>query len=111
MTTLTKQQKAILLAKKQLSIFVCDSVNLEGIPLTLPEILTLVDGVSVGGYKLSDQQIALNQIEAWNALIQSLETNSFRFAKDFVCQLHAIAAKDEALEGDTSGQAALQSPE
>lgn len=98
MTTLTKQQKAIFLAKKQLSIFVCDSVNLEGIPMTLPEIQTLMDGVTVGGHKLSDQQIALNQIEAWKALFLSLETDSFRFAKDFVCQLHAIAAKDEALE-------------
>lgn len=98
MTTLTRQQKALILAKKLLSMFVCDSVNLEGIPLTLPEIQTLMDGVTVGGHKLSDQQIALNQIEAWKTLFQSLETGRFRFTKDFVCQLHAIAAKDEALE-------------
>jgi Fic family protein len=98
MTTLTKRQKAIMLAKKQLSLFVCDAVNLEGIPLTLPEIQTLMDGITVGGHKLSDQQIALNQIEAWKTLFHSLETGTFQFTKDFVCQLHAIAAKDEALE-------------
>jgi len=98
MTTLTKRQKAIMLAKKQLSLFVCDAVNLEGIPLTLPEIQTLMDGVTVGGHKLSDQQIALNQIEAWKALFNSLENNTFQFTKDLVCQLHSIAAKDEALE-------------
>ena len=98
MTTLTNQQKAILLAKKQLSMFVYDSVNLEGIPLTLPEIQTLMEGITVGGHKLSDQQIALNQIEAWKTLFRSLETGTFQFTKDYVCQLHAIAAKDEALE-------------
>lgn len=87
-----------MLAKKQLSLFVCDAVNLEGIPLTLPEIQTLMDGITVGGHKLSDQQIALNQIEAWKKLFHSLETGTFQFIKDFVCQLHAIAAKDEALE-------------
>jgi Fic family protein len=98
MSPLTKRQKAIMLSKKQLSVFVCDSVNLEGIPLTLPEIQTLMDGITIGGHKLSDQQIAINQIEAWKSLFRSLEQNSFEFTKEFVCRLHAIAAKDEALE-------------
>jgi hypothetical protein len=35
--------------------------NLEGINLTLPEIQTLLDGVTVGGHKVSDQNIALIQ--------------------------------------------------
>ena len=54
-----------MLACKQLSELVCDAVNLEGINFTLPEIQTLLDGITVGGHKLSDQQIALNQAEAW----------------------------------------------
>ncbi len=52
--------KAVMLAKRQLAEFVCDAVNLEGLNFTLPEIQTLLDGITVGGHKLSDQQIAVN---------------------------------------------------
>ncbi len=43
------RSKALMLAKRQLAEFVCDAVNLEGIPFTLPEIQTLLQGVTVGG--------------------------------------------------------------
>ncbi len=33
--------KAIMLAQREVASFVCDAVNLEGIPFTLPEIQTL----------------------------------------------------------------------
>ena len=52
--------KAIMLAKRQLAEFVYDAVNLEGINFTLPEIQTLLDGITVGGHKITDQRIALN---------------------------------------------------
>ena len=55
------QPKALMLAKRQISELVYDSVNLEGIDYTLPEVQTLLDGVTVGGKKLSDQQVTLNQ--------------------------------------------------
>ena len=44
-----------MLAKRQLAEFVCDTVNLEGMNFTLPEIQTLLDGITVGGHKLTDQ--------------------------------------------------------
>jgi hypothetical protein len=62
--------KALMLAKRQLSELVCDAVNLEGIPFTLPEIQTLLDGVTVGGQKVSDQEIALNHAAAWRQLFK-----------------------------------------
>ena len=65
--------KAIMLAKRQLAEFVCDAVNLEGINFTLPEIQTLLDGITVGGHKVADQQIALNQADAWRALFEWLK--------------------------------------
>ena len=63
------QAKAMMLAKRQLAELVCDAVNLEGINFTLPEIQTLLEGITVGGHKLSDQHIAVNQGEAWRTLI------------------------------------------
>jgi len=35
---------------------------------SLPEIQTLLDGITVGGHKVNDQQIALNQADTWRVL-------------------------------------------
>lgn len=90
--------KVLMLAKRQLSELVWDAVNLEGINLTLPEIQTLLDGVTVGGHKISDQDIALNQAAGWRTLFQWIEQDAFSLSVEKVCGLHAIAAKNEALE-------------
>ena len=90
--------KAMMLARRKLSELVWDAVNLEGINFTLPEIQTLLQGITVGGHKLSDQQIVLNQIKAWQTLFQWIEGNEFELSAEKTCALHAIAAKNEALE-------------
>ena len=90
--------KALMLAKRQLAELVHDAVNLEGIHFTLPEIQTLLDGVTVGGHRLADQQIALNQAQAWRTLFSRIEKTTFDITAESVCSLHAVAAKDEALE-------------
>jgi len=66
-----------MLAKRQLAEFVYDAVNLEGINFTLPEIQTLLDGITVGGHKLTDQQIALNQGNTWRTLFDQIEKDQF----------------------------------
>jgi Fic family protein len=90
--------KALMLAKRQLAELVWDAVNLEGIHFTLPEIQTLLDGITVGGHKVTDQQIALNQAETWRTLFGLIENNEFAITREKVCALHRIAARDEALE-------------
>jgi len=89
---------ALLLSRRQLTELVYDAVNLEGINFTLPEVQTLLDGVTIGGHKLSDQTIALNQAEAWDYLFKAIENSSFTVDKTFACNLHAIASKEETLE-------------
>jgi len=89
---------ALMLAKRQLSEFVCDAVNLEGINMTLPEVQTLLDGITVGGHKLSDQQITVNQGNAWRLLFSWLERGEFTVSAEKACALHAAAGKEEALE-------------
>lgn len=88
--------KALMLARRQLSELVWDAVNLEGINFTLPEIQTLLDGITIGGHPVSDQQIALNQAEAWRTLFNWIANNEFSISR--ACELHSIAAKNEALE-------------
>ncbi len=90
--------KAIMLAKRQLAELVCDAVNLEGINYTLPEVQTLLDGITVGGYKLSDQQTVLNQSNAWQELFALIKNEQFAVTAEVACQLHVIAAQDDALE-------------
>ncbi len=92
------REKALFLAKKQLPELVWDAVNLEGIHFTLPEVQTLLDGITVGGYRLSDQRIALNQAAAWRFLFDAVYHGQFELTKGFVCALHAIAGEEEALE-------------
>ncbi len=92
------KRKALMLARRQLSELVCDAVNLEGINLTLPEIQTLLDGITVGGHKFFDQQIAINQSEAWLLLFGWLDKGAFDFSIKKICRLHAVAAKNEVLE-------------
>jgi len=89
--------KAIMLANRELSCFVYDAVKLEGINFTLPEIQTLLDGITVGGHKLKDQQIAVNQANAWHLLFDWLENDQFEISIYKACLLHAVAAKEDSL--------------
>ncbi len=91
------RRKAIFYARRQLAEFVYDAVNLEDIPMTLPEVQTLLDNITVGGHKISDQNIVLNQAAAWRHLFASLEAETFTLSKAFACTLHSIAAEKEAL--------------
>ena len=49
------RDKALMLAKREVGVLVHDSILLEGINFTLPEVNTLLEGVTVGGHALSDQ--------------------------------------------------------
>lgn len=89
---------ALMLAKREVSVLVHDAVALEGIHFTLPEIQTLLDGITVGGHKLSDQQIATNQGDAWRHLFELVKAGQFEVTPEVACGLHAIAGKEEALE-------------
>ena len=95
---------AVQLAKRQLPEFVCDAVNLEGIPVTLAEVQTLLEGVTVGGHKVSDQQVVLNQGNAWRRLFKLVEADQFAVSREIACNLHKIAAKEDALAWGTFRQ-------
>lgn len=47
--------RAVFRAKKILEGLVYDTVALEDNPFTFPEVKTLLDGITVGGHKLSDE--------------------------------------------------------
>lgn len=92
------KNKALFDAKKIIAQIITDVVNLEGINYTVPEVQTLLDGITVGGHKLQDELITLNQIKAWDFLFLQLEQEHFAVNKEFLCQLHNLVACNEDLQ-------------
>ena len=78
--------------------FVWDAGVLEGNPFTFPQVKTLLEGVTVGGHKLSDQEQILNLAESSRRLLALVKAGQFSFDKKTFCELHSLVARDEALE-------------
>jgi hypothetical protein len=55
---------------RMLPEFVWDASVLEGNPITYPEVKTLLDGVTIGGRKLSDQEQVLNLANGARRLLE-----------------------------------------
>ena len=89
---------AIQLAKRDVPTLVYDAVNLEGVAMTLPEVQTILDGITVGGHRISDQNMALNQAKTWQTIFDCAKSGTFLFKIDTALLVHQIAAKEEALE-------------
>nr|WP_174375524.1 Fic family protein [Vibrio halioticoli] len=86
------------LAKRDVPALVYDAVNLEGVAMTLPEVQTILDGITVGGHRISDQNMALNQAKTWERIFELVDSSEFLFSKETALLLHNIAGEEEALE-------------
>ena len=91
-------RRACFRVRKVLEGVVHDTVALEGNPFTLPEVKTLLDGVTVGGHRLEDERQVLNQAASWKELLRRVEGRTFRLDRSTFCELHGLVAREEALE-------------
>ena len=66
---------------RMLPEFVWDAGVPEGNPFTFPEVKTLLEGVTVGGRKLSDQEQILNLAEAAKWLLALVKAHRFEAPK------------------------------
>lgn len=89
--------KVLFDSKRLIAQIVTDVVNLEDINYTVPEVQTLLDGITVGGHKLQDELITLNQIKAWRYFFVTIEDGTFSFDKNYLLRLHNLVANQEAL--------------
>jgi len=78
--------------------YVWDAGVLEGNPFTFPEVKTLLEGVTVGGRKLSDQEQILNLAESSKFLMNLVRNREFKLDKATFSSLHTLVARNEALE-------------
>jgi hypothetical protein len=83
---------------KMLPEFVWDASVLEGNPFTFPEVQTLLDGITVGGRKISDQEQVLNLAESSKQLLSMVRSGDFSLSKSTFTALNGIVARREALE-------------
>lgn len=91
------KKKYLFLAKKDKIDFIYNTSALEGNMMTYPEVETLLEGITVGGHKLSDEHQILNQNRSVNLLFSMLDRDAFALNKEILCSLHAEVARDEAL--------------
>jgi Fic family protein len=91
------QNRAIFMAEKGRIDFVFNTAALEGNPYTYPEIKTLIEGITVGGHKVSDTEQVLNLNRALSHVIGLVKAGTFVLNKDTACEIQGIVAKGEAL--------------
>jgi hypothetical protein len=91
-------ERVVFRFHRMLPEYVWDAGVLEGNPFTFPEVKTLLEGVTVGGRKLSDQEQILNLGESSKYLVELVKQQSFELNKSTFCSLHALVARNEALE-------------
>ncbi|HTW06090.1 MAG TPA: hypothetical protein VME46_01170, partial [Acidimicrobiales bacterium] len=75
-----------------------NTAALEGNNFTLPEVRTLLEGVTIGGKRLEDEKQILALSEAYNRLDEMVGRSGFAIRKDVSDELHAILARHEALD-------------
>jgi hypothetical protein len=86
-----------------------NTAALEGNNFTLPEVKTLLEGVTVGGKKLEDEWQIIALSEAYNRLDEMVGTGRFSLSKDVSDELHRLVARHEAIEsGSFRGEGRVQ---
>ena len=74
-----------------------NTAALEGNNFTLPEVKTLLEGVTVGGKRLEDEQQIIALSEAYNRLDEIVGLGRFSLTKDVADELHRLVARHEAI--------------
>ncbi len=75
-----------------------NTAALEGNNFTLPEVRTLLEGVTIGGKRLEEEQQIIALSEAYNRLDEMVGRREFAIRKDVSDELHALVARHEALD-------------
>lgn len=86
----------IYLAKKNLPDTIYNMANLEGNTYTYPEVQTLLDGITIGGHKVSEEQQIYDLKKSWEYLFEIIK-NPIQIDKVLFNCFNDIIAKNEAL--------------
>ena len=84
--------------RARLPELIWSTAALEGNTFTLPEVQTLLDGVTVEGKKLEEQQQVIALQETFNFLDELVVTGHFRLDQHTSDEIHRRVARHEAIE-------------
>lgn len=93
--------RALYIAERGRADFVYHTAALEGNPFTFPEVQTLLDGITVGGHKLSDAEQVLRLNRALTYIIAQVKSGSFALTAEAAKTIQALVAENEALAWGT----------
>lgn len=91
------QKRALFVAERSRADFVYNTAALEDNPFTYPEVQTLLDGITVGGHKITDAEQVLRLNQALSHVIALVKANAFEFTVKTAKEIQGIVAKNEAL--------------
>jgi len=92
------KEKALFIAKKVFAELVFDVQKLEGMPFTMPEVQTYLQGITIGGHKVSEVEKLKQQKLGWEKLVDLVKSDSFALTKEVACSIQGVIGKGEALE-------------
>ena len=91
-------QYAVFLAKQLYAQIVFNMAFQEGNPFTFVEVKALLDGITVGGHKFSDEDQVIRIAKAWQHLFNLVEDEQFDLSLSTANAINGIVAEREALE-------------
>ena len=72
----------------------------EGLPFTTPEVQTYLQGVMVGGHKVSDVEKLRRLKLSWDLLIKLIKEDALSLTKETACAIQKIIEHGEAIPHD-----------
>lgn len=99
--------RALFMAEKMRVDFVFNTAKLEGNPFTYPEVKTLIEGITVGGHKLSDSEQVLNLNQALSHVMGLVKDDAFQIDASTACAIQGFVARNEALKWGAFRDAAV----
>lgn len=84
--------------EKSMPDLVWNAAALEGNTFTLPEVRTLLDGVTIGGKKIEEEEQVLALVDGYTRVDELVAGACFALRKDVSDDLHGRVARHEAIE-------------
>lgn len=91
-------QRSLHRLRNSLPELVWNAAALEGNTFTLPQVQTLLDGVTVGGKRIEEAEQILALSEGMDLMIAAVSDGTFSLSKEMSDSVHAVVAKHEAIE-------------
>lgn len=91
-------KQALAIFKSQLPGFIYNAAKLEGNPFSFVEVKTLLDGITVGGHRVSDAEQVTNLSDSTRKLIELVAAGAFALDKATFVMLNGMVSRNESLE-------------